>query len=63
MEGTVKFYVEAKGYGFIIGEDGNEYFIHVSNIKNRETLAKDQTVNFEARESDKGKQAFDVVKI
>ena len=28
MKGTVKFFNEMKGFGFIAGEDGNEYFVH-----------------------------------
>ena len=33
MRGTVKWFNVQKGYGFITGEDGNEYFIHSSNIE------------------------------
>ena len=33
MTGTVKWFNTQKGYGFIVGDDGLEYFVHYSNIK------------------------------
>ena len=33
MLGTVKWFNVVRGFGFIIGDDGNEYFFHYSNIK------------------------------
>ena len=32
MEGTVKFFNEGKGFGFIQADDGNEYFVHISGL-------------------------------
>jgi CspA family cold shock protein len=32
MKGTVKFFNERKGFGFIAAEDGKEYFVHVTDI-------------------------------
>lgn len=33
MKGTVKWFNTQKGYGFIVGDDGTDYFVHYSNIK------------------------------
>jgi CspA family cold shock protein len=33
VEGTVKFFNEMKQFGFIAGDDGKEYFVHVSGLK------------------------------
>lgn len=56
MQGTVKWFSNKKGYGFIIGEDGNEYFAHFSKIiaKGYKSLEQGATVNFDIEESDNG---------
>jgi len=33
MKGTVKWFNPRKGYGFIVGEDGEDYFVHFSSIQ------------------------------
>lgn len=49
MEGTVKWFNSQKGYGFIIGEDGKDYFIHYSQIQMEgfKTLSEGDIVSFE----------------
>jgi len=63
MNGRVKFFNEAKGFGFI-KEDGteNEHFVHISGI-NEETLKEDDEVSFELIDGRKGKNAVNVTLI
>ncbi|MCF8721800.1 cold-shock protein [Nitrospina gracilis] len=61
-KGTVKWFNESKGYGFIESEDGKDYFVHFSEIQGDgfKTLTDGQTVEFEAGQSPKGPQATKV---
>ncbi len=62
MKGSVKWFDAEKGYGFILGEDGKEIFVHFSAIQTDgfRTLEQDQEVEFEITETDKGVQAANV---
>lgn len=63
MKGTVKWFNDQKGYGFIIGEDGKEYFVHFSSITGEgyRTLKEGAEVTFESTSSDKGFEAKQVI--
>ncbi|HKL11994.1 MAG: cold-shock protein [Halanaerobiales bacterium] len=63
--GTVKWFDEKKGYGFIEREDGDDVFVHFSAIQDDgfKTLNEDQEVEFEIVEGDRGLQAENVVKL
>jgi CspA family cold shock protein len=63
--GTVKWFNEAKGYGFIKREDGSDVFVHYTNIVGTgfRTLKEDDKVEFEVSEGPKGLQAVKVTKI
>jgi CspA family cold shock protein len=63
--GTVKWFNEAKGFGFIRREDGDELFVHYTNIVGTgfRTLKEDDRVEFEVSEGPKGLQAINVTKI
>ena len=63
VEGTVKFYNEMKNFGFIAGDDGKEYFVHVSGIKDGTRLREGDKVKFEVVEGDRGPKAEQVEKI
>jgi len=64
-QGTVKWYNDAKGYGFIIRERDADLFVHHSSIvaEDPRSLAEDDRVSFEVVEGPKGLQAKNVVKI
>lgn len=62
MKGTVKFFNMKKGFGFIAGDDGNDYFVHVSGITEGVEIADNDEVEFEAVEGNRGPKAEKVVK-
>jgi len=61
MEGKVKWFNRKKAYGFIEGEDGQEYFVHRSALSEGTFLKDNDRVSFEPAEGEKGKQAQKVV--
>lgn len=64
--GTVKWFNDAKGYGFIAPEDGSkDVFVHFSNIAGDgfKSLSEGAKVEFEVREGDKGPEALNVVQV
>ncbi|MCK4338380.1 MAG: cold shock domain-containing protein [Candidatus Cloacimonetes bacterium] len=65
MKGKVKWFNKSKGYGFITGEDGKEYFVHWRSIKEEgyKTLIEDDDVEFKTTETEKGIQAIEVSKV
>jgi len=62
MKGKVKFFNEVKGFGFITGEDGKEYFVHSSGLNEGESIDKEDSVTFEVEQGDKGPKASKVSK-
>lgn len=62
LTGTVKWFSDAKGYGFISTSDGNDVFVHYSAINGagRKSLFEGQQVEFEVAEGPKGPQAANV---
>lgn len=65
--GTVKWFSDAKGYGFITGEDGNDVFVHYSAIQGNgfgfKSLAEGDSVSFDIETDPKGPRAVNVVKL
>jgi CspA family cold shock protein len=63
MKGTVKWFNESKGYGFISPEEGKDVFVHFSEIKmdGFKTLNEGQEVQFEVTNGPKGPQAVNVM--
>lgn len=66
QSGTVKWFNNARGYGFITrGEGSDDVFVHYRNIRGEgfRSLAEGQTVEFALLEGEKGLQADDVVSL
>ena len=63
-QGTVKWFNEAKGFGFIARERGADVFVHVASVaEGFKTLSEGDRVSFDVVEAPKGLQARNVVKI
>ncbi len=64
-EGTVKWFNDSKGFGFIEYEDGDDVFVHFSAIQDDgfKSIAEGQKVSFDVVEGPKGPQAANVVKL
>ncbi|HWP23345.1 MAG TPA: cold-shock protein [Candidatus Binatia bacterium] len=62
--GRVKWFNNAKGYGFIEKEDGGDVFVHYSAIQGEgyKTLSEGEQVEFEISQGEKGPQAINVLK-
>lgn len=65
VKGTVKWFNNQKGYGFITPESGNDVFVHHSAIQGSgyKSLTDGQAVEFEITNGPKGEQATNVVKL
>jgi cold shock protein len=65
ITGRVKWFNDAKGFGFIEREGGPDVFVHYSAIQSDgfKSLKENDTVEFEVREGPKGLQAWNVTKV
>lgn len=64
--GTVKWYSMEKGYGFISCNEGNDVFVHHSQIKEKgpeKDLHKGENITFDIQENEKGPMAVNVQKL
>ena len=65
MKGTVKWFNNQKGYGFISDEEGKDVFVHYSglNMSGFKSLDESAEVEFDVTEGAKGPQAINVTKL
>ena len=65
QRGVVKWFNDAKGYGFIVHQTGQDVFVHYSVIDDNgfKTLKDGEEVNYELREGDKGLNASRVIRV
>ena len=63
--GKVKWFNDAKGYGFITGDDGTDVFVHYSSIQGSgfRSLSEGQAVTYDVENGPKGPQATNVRKL
>ena len=61
--GTVKWFNEEKGFGFITGEDGKDVFVHFSQINKNgfKTLKENEEVEYSVTKSVRGMQAENII--
>ena len=58
QEGTVKFFNDTKGFGFIKGEDGQEVFVHVTGLQ--EEIQENDVVSYDTEVGNRGVNAINV---
>ena len=63
MKGTVKWFNDRKGYGFIEGEDNKDIFVHRNSIPEGTYIDEGDQVEYEVESSDKGPSAINIKKI
>jgi len=63
-QGTVKWFSDSKGFGFITTEDSNDVFVHHTSIQGTgfKTLSEGDKVSFDTEQGPKGPKAINVVK-
>jgi len=62
MKGTVKWYNDMKGFGFITGEDGKETFVHRTSIPAEIRLCEGDQVEYQIEDSERGTRATNLKK-
>jgi CspA family cold shock protein len=64
-QGTVKWFNDSKGFGFITSDDGTEVFVHHSSIQGNgfKSLAEGDKVSFDTEKGPKGPKAINVVRL
>ncbi len=62
-KGTVKFFNESKGFGFIVDNDDNsEIFVHASGLNNGQQIRENDLVTFDVQQGKKGMNAVNVAR-
>jgi cold shock protein len=60
MKGTVKFFNDMKGFGFITPEEGDDVFVHQTDLKEGTTLHENDSVKFDVEQGERGPKAVNV---
>lgn len=63
VNGVVKFFNTSKSYGFITGDNGTDYFFHISGIEGGKVLREGDKVSFETEQGDRGEKAVQIKKL
>jgi len=60
ISGTIKMWKEAEGWGFIEGDDGDDYFFNISNIRKGQKILVNVRVKFDVSQGHRGPEAENV---
>ena len=60
ISGTIKMWKEAEGWGFIEGDDGDDYFVNISNIRRGQEILVNVRVKFDVTQGHRGPEAENV---
>ena len=60
MKGVVKFFNTMKQYGFISGDDANDYFVHANDLKEGVSITENDNVTFDVVQGERGPKAVNV---
>ncbi len=60
LSGRIKVWDQNKGWGFIEGDDGEDYFVNVKNLRSGQSVRVGSQVKFDTEESNRGPQAVNV---
>lgn len=63
MKGTIKWYNQMKGFGFIQAEDGKDIFVHRTAVPDGTSLNEGDQVEYEVEDTDRGQQATNIKKL
>ena len=60
ISGTIKTWYDAKGWGFIEGDDGEDYFLNIANIRKGQSVRVNSRVKFDVNQGQRGPEAENV---
>ena len=60
ISGTIKMWKETEGWGFIEGDDGEDYFLNISNVRRGQSIRVNCHVNFDVDQGQRGPEAKNV---
>ena len=60
ISGTIKMWKEAEGWGFIEGDDGEDYFLNISNVRIGQFIQVNYRVKFDVNQGQRGPEAENV---
>ena len=60
ISGTIKMWKDAEGWGFIEGDDGEDYFLNVANIRKGQFIRANSRVRFDVNQGQRGPEAENV---
>ena len=60
ISGILKMWKEAEGWGFIEGDDGDDYFVNIANVRKGQIMQTNTRVKFDVTQGDRGPEAENV---
>ena len=60
IKGTIKLWKDVEGWGFIEGEDGEDYFINIANVRTGQKIKLNSKVKFDVFQGQKGPEAVNL---